>query len=157
MQGFCAWLIFRITNTKSAYENFSLNVQWPLLLGGTAGSHTKGTDLSLSFNFLTKHALNFPSFRKWFGVKLFAQINKFRCSQWRITIKNKTNAQRPQWPWCRAEIKIIMFFYITKHLHCLQDIVAWRKLWTSYWGQKYAERLSGWGWHHTAQTIKTAW
>ncbi len=49
---------------------------------------TMGTDPSLSFNFLTKLALNFPSFRKQSGVKWFAQpdINEFSESEvkWRV-------------------------------------------------------------------------
>ncbi len=42
-----------------------------------------GTDPSLSFNFLTKPALNCASFRKHAGVKLFAQadINEFSESE----------------------------------------------------------------------------
>ncbi len=46
------------------------------------------TDPSLSFNFLTKPALNCPSFRKQSGAKWFAQpdINKFSESEvkWRV-------------------------------------------------------------------------
>ncbi len=38
-----------------------------------------GADLSLSFNFLTKPALNCLSFRKQSGVKLFVQIQKNFC------------------------------------------------------------------------------
>ncbi len=49
-----------------------------------------------------------------------ADINKFRCIRWRITIKNKTNALRSQWLWCQEKNKILMFFYITK----LPDQVA---------------------------------
>ncbi len=51
--------------------------------GGAAGSWTMVTDPSLSFNFLTKPALNCPSFRKQSGVKWFAQpdINKFSESE----------------------------------------------------------------------------
>ncbi len=46
------------------------------------------SDPSLSFNFLTKPALNCPSFRKQSGVKWFAQpgINEFSESEvkWRV-------------------------------------------------------------------------
>ncbi len=55
--------------------------------GGAAGSWTMVTDPSLSFNFLTKPALNCPSFRKQSGVKWFAQpdINEFSESESEVT------------------------------------------------------------------------
>ncbi len=49
----------------------------------------------------------------WIKI-ICADINKFRCIRWRINIKNKTNALCPQWLWCQENIKILMFFYITK-------------------------------------------
>ncbi len=55
------------------------------------------TDLSLSFNFLTKPALNCPSFRKQSRVKWFAQpdINEFSESEvkWRVAKYGDPNSE----------------------------------------------------------------
>ncbi len=103
-----------------------------------------GTDLSLSLNFLTKPELSLIQKAVWNKI-ICADIHTFWCIRWCITIKNKTNALRPQWLWCREKINTLMFFYITK----LQSTcIAYKTLWLQLLkrGENDGLLTTGWGW-----------